>query len=87
MDFLFSFLFFPLDLRIFPIGLAYFSLIFAYFAPFRAGPPCRPAGFVFEGPRAPLGSGRGEPDGAPQKKIWPAGMAGRPKMGQNMPIQ
>ena len=57
------------------------SLIFAYFAPFWAGPPCRPAGFFFEGPRAPYGSGRGAPDGAPQKKIWPAGqagMAGRP---------
>ena len=36
--------------------------------------------------RAPYGSGRGAPDGAPQKTIWPAGqagMAGRPKMGQD----
>ena len=32
-----------------------------------AGPPCRPgrpARFFFEGPRAPLGSGRGAPGGA-----------------------
>ena len=42
-----------------------------------AGPPCRPGRpvrFFFEGPRAPLGSGRGAPDGAPQKK----NLAGRP---------
>ena len=51
-----------------------YSLILPYFAPFWAGPPCRPARFFFEGPRAPLGSGRGAPDGAPQNK----NLAGRP---------
>ena len=45
-----------------------YSLILPYFAPFWAGPPCRPARFFFEGPRAPLGSGRGAPCGAPQKR-------------------
>ena len=40
-----------------------YSLIVSYFAPFWAGPPCRPARFFFEGPRAPYGSGRGAPGG------------------------
>ena len=52
-----------------------------------AGPTCRlgrPARFLFvEGPRGPLGSGRGAPGGAPQKKksgrpARPAWRAGPP---------